>query len=184
MVAFDEQVVIKGFRRETDANGRPIATQDPQDYTVEFLAHFQPTLTVQRPHAYVLPAGAHALAERLRRHGIPLQRLPEDVELDIEYYQIVSLERSDRMYQEHRATRATVELRKERRTVRPGAVVVVPAPPLVNLIVHLLEPQSGDGFLAWDLFEPALTPDSEYPVWRIPARVDLPVEEMTNDRQW
>ena len=68
------------------------------------------------------------------------------------------------MYQGHHAQRATVELHTDRRTVPQGTTVVRLAQPLSTLIVQLLEPHAVDGFLAWDLFEPALTPDSEYPV--------------------
>ena len=175
MVAVKEKVVIKGFQRETSADGGRITTQEPQDYTVDFLTQFQPTLTVQRPYAYVLPATASTLAQRLQRHGVSLQRLTRDVELDLELYWIKSLQRSDRKYQGHFATHATVELRKERRTVQQGTVVVVLDSPLSHLIIQLLEPQASDGFLAWDLCEPALTADSEYPVWRVPAHVELPL---------
>ncbi|MCU0963215.1 MAG: hypothetical protein MUF48_24240, partial [Pirellulaceae bacterium] len=39
--------------------------------------------------------------------------------------------------------------------------------PLGNLIVHLLEPQAVDSFAAWDLFEPPLQADQDYPILRV-----------------
>lgn len=167
MVAEGEKVVIPGFNRVMDANGQMVTTDEPRDYTVESLADFRPTLSVRLPSAYVLLPAAAPLVERLRRHGVHMQQLTADEELDVESYQLQSLQRANNPYQGHRLTHAQVELRAGRRTAPRGAWIVPLAQPLSALIVQLLEPQSADGFLAWDVFSPPLAPDSEYPVWRV-----------------
>jgi dipeptidyl-peptidase 4 len=166
MAAQREKIVIPGFNRVMDANGQMVTTDEPRDYTVESLADFRPTLSVRRPSAYVLLPAAATLVERLRRHGVRLHQLAADEELDVESYQLQSLERASSPYQGHRLTHGQVELRAGRRTAPRGAWIVPLAQPSSALIVQLLEPQSADGFLAWDVFDPPLTANCEYPVWR------------------
>ena len=59
-----------------------------------------------------------------------------------------------------------VESSTQQRRVPQGTYVVRTNQPLSNLIVYLLEPASNDGLATWNLFQPELTQDSEYPVWR------------------
>lgn len=167
MVAQADQVVVRGFQRITDADGRRVTTEEPQDYTVDFLTDHRATATVQRPDAYVLAEGATAAADRLRRHGIRLEELSQDAEVDVEYYQILTLERAARAYQGHHAVRASVELRTARRKLPRGTLIVPLNQQLATLTVLLLEPQAVDGLLAWDLFEPPLNAGTEYPIWRL-----------------
>ncbi len=179
VTAVEEQVVIRGFKRDKNGDGRWITTKEPQDYRVDFETNFQPLLTVSRPYAYLLPASATVIAEKLRRHGIQVERLAEDVALEVEYYNLTAVQRAPRAYQGHLATRVDVERQTAHRPGHRGDHVIRCGQPLANLIVYLLEPQSADGLVAWNLFDPELVPASEYPIWRVPTPVALPLEQLT-----
>ena len=171
--------MIRGFKRDKNSDGRWITTKEPQDYRVDFETNFQPLLTVSRPYAYLLPASATVIAEKLRRHGIQVERLAEDVALEVEYYNLTAVQRAPRAYQGHLATRVDVERQTARRAGHRGDHIIRCGQPLANLIVYLLEPQSADGLVAWNLFDPELVPASEYPIWRVPTPVALPLDPVT-----
>lgn len=168
-------VTVRGYRRQQDQDGRWQNTDEPQDYQVAFLTDYQPTLSVSRPYAYVVPANATAILDRLRQHGIQLACLSREVTGDIESLTIESVQRAARAYQGHRATRVTVQPASGQRTVPQGSWVALSDQPLGVLLTYLLEPESADGFVNWDLWEPPLAASTEYPVWRIRAPVALPL---------
>ncbi len=76
-------------------------------------------------------------------------------------------------FQGHRPREAWGAWRKAMRTIPRGAAVVPVRQPLGRLIVVLLEPRSDDGFLAWNLFDPAIEESEVYPITRLP---ELPTE--------
>ena len=171
-----DPVTVRGYRRQQDEDGRWQNTDEPQDYQVAFLTDYQPTQSVHRPYAYVLPANATAIIDRLRQHGIQLGHLSRDLPVEIESLAIESVERASRAYQGHRATRVVVRPASDQRTVPQGSWVALTDQPLGVLLTYLLEPESTDGFVNWDLWEPPLAAQTEYPVWRIRAAVDLPLD--------
>lgn len=170
-----DPVTVRGYRRQQDQDGRWQNTDEPQDYQVAFLTDYQPTLSVPSPYAYVLPANATAIVDRLQQHGIQLGRLSRELSVEIESLTIESVQRATRPYQGHRATRVTVQPVTGQRTVPQGSWIALTDQPLGVLLTYLLEPESADGFVNWDLWEPPLAAQTEYPVWRIRAPVELPV---------
>ena len=93
--------------------------------------------------------------------------LSRDLPLDIETFAIESVQRSSQSYQGRRATRVEVRPVSDQRTVPQGSLVALTDQPLGVLLAYLLEPESTDGFVNWDLWEPPLAAQTEYPVWRI-----------------
>ena len=181
MTAMEDQVAVKGYKMPLGSRSRRATATDPEDYTVDYFALYRPTLQVQRPFAYLLPAEFSPIAGRLRMHGVQVERLSEDVTLDVEGYKITALERSQRTYQGHQLTKVSVEPFQDQRPIPAGSLVVHTGQQLSNLITVLLEPSSSDGFAAWNLFAPELTADGHYPVLRIPSPVQLPVTRLLID---
>ncbi len=84
-----------GLRRE-GGKRPPGPTDTPKDYTLQLVNDFEPAETVTRPYAYLVPAACREAVENLKRHGLELQELREDIELDVEVYKVDELERSPR----------------------------------------------------------------------------------------
>ena len=73
---------------EREENGRRVRTETPKDYPAEVLNDFAATETVVRPlPTCSRPASRDAVAT-LQRHGIDVQELREDIELDVERYRV------------------------------------------------------------------------------------------------
>jgi hypothetical protein len=158
---------VQGYRQVTDAEGRRTTTEAPHDYEVEFWTVFRPTTVVPRPHAYVIPLSCSGIVRRLAQHGIAVRQLEQDTELNVESYRITQIQRASESYQGHSMQQLTVTRQAERRPIEAGSWVVELRQPLNNLIVHLLEPQGVDSFAAWNLFEPELQAEQEYPILRV-----------------
>ena len=176
IAAFDGKVVIKGLKITKDEEGKTV--EQPQDYEVEHWARYVPTLEVQRPFAYLLPQAESRVADRLLMHGMNLYQLVADVQLPVEHYQVTSVERAKRSYQQHQT--ATVEVKKAEvnRTIPRGTYVIPTGQSLGNLVVYQLEPQSDDGLATWNFFDPDLTGGREFPVLRLPAPAKLKMQRV------
>jgi dipeptidyl aminopeptidase/acylaminoacyl peptidase len=175
------RVTIRGF----EGRGKDGAPPRPKDYAVTFLGHSEPTVSVRRAYAYLLPDAPPRVVELLQRHGIAVEELREDVELDLEAYRVDKVERSARPFQKHRLVTAQVTPRRRTRRVRAGTVLVRTGQRLGTLASYLLEPQAEDGLCTWGFFDAALRPGQDYPVLRLPAPTRVtsgPVRPLAEDR--
>lgn len=188
MAAAPEKTVAKGYVEETkDGHTRP--TSQTKDYEIELFTRFTPEASVNRPYAYVIPAVGEPNAstghttdpaawvtktkETLQRHGIKVDELREDIDLDITTYTISSLTRASRSFQNHELATVRVSSKQEPRRIHAGSLLIRTGQPLGSLAVCLLEPESADGLTTWNFFDPALAPDKEFPVLRIESSSTL-----------
>jgi hypothetical protein len=137
---------------------------------------FAPTLSVPTPYAYAFGRDvADSLLKRLAMHGILVEQLDEPLETSAATFTIDSTSVAARPFQNHRERRlygswgAPVG-----RTIPAGSYVVLSGQPLGILATYLLEPESDDGFVDWNVLDPWVTART-YPVVRIvqPIRARL-----------
>ena len=187
---FAEKFLVKGYdpprrpRVNTTDRAPGVRPEPPgvaKDYEVEFYGRFEPTASVQRPTAYLIPADQSNVIERLGLQGFQLERLTEDASLDVEVYRWKSLQTAARLFQKHRLATAEVTKRSETRTVAKGTYVVRTAQPMGTFLVYILEPESDDGFVTWNFFDDQFAPGTDYPILRIPAATPLPTERVVNE---
>ena len=69
-----------------DANG--VTARQPKVYEVLYMGGVRPKLSVNRCYAYLVPASLKAVVENLQRHGIAVEKLRQDVKLNVEVYRI------------------------------------------------------------------------------------------------
>jgi dipeptidyl aminopeptidase/acylaminoacyl peptidase len=171
MKPLPRRTTILGFE-EDRKDGRTVATKTPKDYTVEYLGVAEPTLTVRRPFAYLFPATCKNVIENLQRHGITVEELREDIELDLEIYRIDKI-RKQGVYQKRQLIEVDAASRKEARRMAAGTILVKTRQPLGTLTAYLLEPQAEDGLCAWSFFEEGIREGADYPVLRLVGETPL-----------
>ncbi len=172
--ALEEAAIVAYDRPSLQARripGRRLVT-----YRTLHYARFLPTVSVPRPYAYLLTA-TH-LAPKLRQHGIAVETLAQPLDLDVESYVVLGMEKTTspdiRTGWERFETVLTV--RKERRRVRfdAGTLVVRTGQRLGNLVVYLLEPESDDGLARWEFFDRDLVLGQPFPAHRVARPIALP----------
>jgi hypothetical protein len=126
-------------------------------------ASFESTESERVPTAYfVLPEQKLAI-ERLRAHGIFLERLTDPLTVPVEQFQIASTEVAPQAFENHQERTVTGKYTPIEGPVPAGAYRVSMNQPLARLAFYLLD--SNDGLLTWNVLDEAVK-QSQYPIWR------------------
>jgi dipeptidyl aminopeptidase/acylaminoacyl peptidase len=122
----------------------------------------------------------------LQRHGLEVQELREDNELDVERYRVDQVGKQEsRGWDRNDLLELRVSAAQESRRIPAGTLVVRTSQPLGTLAVYLLEPRSEDGLAAWKFFD-GLKTGGEFPVLRLPRAVAISTtdaEALAEDRR-
>ena len=131
--------------------GRPVTQQIPVYEETVALA------SAKRPRAYWIPAQWSEIAEKLKLHGIAVERIDAPREIEVEMYRLVDPVLEPKVF-EGLVNIKTVGVSTEKRRERFGAgsYRVSPDQPLGDLAMLLLEPLSPDSFLRWGYFHSIL----------------------------
>lgn len=171
-VSLPAKSVAKGFV-EVDVGGESRATEETRDYEVEVIDQFIGVESVDRPWAYILPGGRYEIAAALRRHGITVEEIREDLALDVTVYTFESVNQPDRAWQGHRMATVEVSASEQERQVESGALLVSADQQLGHLVVAMLEPHADDSLLAWNYFDDVLAPGAQYPIVRVASQLPI-----------
>jgi dipeptidyl aminopeptidase/acylaminoacyl peptidase len=183
-VSFGKPVTALGFVEERK-NGRTVATDKPHDYTVEYWGLCEPATSVERPYAYLFPASLTHAVENLQRHGIRVEELREDIELDLEVAKVTKVHRAKTAFQKHHLELLDATVRPETRRVEAGTILVRTGQALGTLAAYLLEPESEDGLATWNFFDDVVAEGKDFPVLRLPKELPItagPVRPLAEER--
>lgn len=134
---------------------------------------FDPTLSVNVRAGYVIFGDHPAVLELLAAHGIAVERLAGPRVTPLERFTIDSVIRAPRPFEGHREERVTGRWSTATESVPAGSYFIATDQPLGRLAVYLLEPESDDGLVTWNLF-PGLAAGSTYPVARVASGPGTP----------
>ncbi|RPD48694.1 hypothetical protein DNI29_08770 [Hymenobacter sediminis] len=155
-----ERFSFRGFEGKTkpsEVSGLPRLTYDrkaPYTKSIPYYNTFRPTVTVQRPVAYVIPQAWGEVVDRLRLSGVQLRQLPADTTISGEVYYIQDYKTSPRPYEGH-YLHSQVQVRPVRQSLPflRGDYVVTLSQPAARYLIETLEPQATDSFFAWGFFD-------------------------------
>jgi hypothetical protein len=176
---------VRGALRRDKKAGDVITSADikpvpyPSEYRLEeqvienWFPGVEPTLSVPRPLAYIIPAAHSDVIETLLRHGIELLFFSRDAAVDVEAYQTTAVEAAKYDY----LPPAKLEVRKKTRQaqIKRGDVYVSCAQAAANLIPCLLEPQSQYGLIRYWRYKLVPEMGDIFPFYRITKEQSLPI---------
>jgi hypothetical protein len=134
---------------------------------------FEATRSVRMPVGWLIPrphveTSAYAQAiERLRLHGVQVHKVTADAEVAVERFVIDTYTRSPKPFQNRYEARLTGRHETAKLSAQQGALYIPANQPLARLAFYLLEPESDDGLVTWNLIEANLTAGATYPVYRV-----------------
>jgi murein tripeptide amidase MpaA len=177
-----EKVTVRTFEADlvTDANGRrSYKKSDRQrDVTIPYYIDYYPTNSVSLPFAYLLTNRDPEIISLLRLHGIKVENLAKNSRIEVLRFEISELKGAARLNQGHYTNTIKGRYLKEIIDFPGGTIVVRTAQPLADLAAYLLEPQSNDGMLTWNLFDRYLVPQwgtgyNPFPVYKVMDKIEL-----------
>ncbi|MGB8957617.1 MAG: M14 family metallopeptidase [Candidatus Aminicenantales bacterium] len=184
------KVTILGYEMEAptapaEGGGGPFPRMRPTDrkkaYVMPYYADFVAKRTVRLPYAYLIPLAATDVPDKLRQHGISVERLTAPATLETEAFRLKEVKGAERLYQGHRTNSVKGEYAVEKREFPAGTYLVRTAQPLGRLAAYLLEPESDDGLLVWNYFDRDIVSQwgrgaQTYPVFKLYTPQNLAAE--------
>ncbi|GIV03139.1 MAG: hypothetical protein KatS3mg015_1969 [Fimbriimonadales bacterium] len=134
---------------------------------------FRSTLDRTAPEAWVLMPDQEAAAQLLARHGIVVERTLVEWTADGEWLSLTEIQRARNPFQGHRLVRLEGSWEKGSVRVPKGAFLIRSRQPLARLAFHMLEPESLDGLIAWEIV-PIADDAKTAPILRIAERPAVP----------
>ena len=134
---------------------------------------FVATRSIPLPKGWLIPktlAESPRLAaalERLRWHGIKIQEFANDQQLAVERFTIAELTKAPRPFQGHQEARLKGTFDRVQLTVDAGSLFVPANQPLARLAFYLIEPESDDGLVTWNVIDEGLAVGLTYPIYRV-----------------
>jgi dipeptidyl-peptidase-4 len=147
-------------------------TDRKKTYTMPYYADFVAKRSVRLPYAYLIPIVGTEIPDKLRQHGIAVERLTEAATLETEAFRLKEIKGAERLYQGHRTNTVKGEYAVEKREFPKGTYLVRTAQPLGRLAAYLLEAESDDGLLVWNYFDKDIVSQwgggaQVYPVYKL-----------------
>lgn len=105
------------------------------------------------PYAYVIDAAAHNVIVNLRTHGIVVERLTHETQLDAEQFEIREKTNAEKAFQGHHELTLNGKWKSRDLTFPAGTFLVRLNQPLARLAFYLLDPRSDDGLFNWNFFD-------------------------------
>lgn len=156
-------------------SGRDMNAMAPVNVPVPMKEYttFAVTRSLAMPKGWIIPKNSAdstrlaAALDRLRWHGIKIQEIAEDVQLAVERFTIEDITKQQRPFQGHMEARMKGTYANAQLTVGAGSLFVPANQPLARLAFYLIEPESDDGLVTWNILEDGLGAGQTYPIYRV-----------------
>lgn len=126
----------------------------PYKKMIKYWDHFEPTVVVEKPVAYIIPKAWEKVIGLLKVNNVQMKQLSADTKIEVEMYYIADLKTGTRPYEGH-YLHTNVKLEPKTQSVQfyAGDYVVYTNQPSNRYIVETLEPQAIDSFFNWNFFD-------------------------------
>jgi hypothetical protein len=162
-------LVFKGYEakfKPSEVSGLPRLWYDrnaPFEKTVPYLDFFTPSVSIEKPMAYIVPQAYQRVVERLRWNGVEMRELSADTTVEVALYRVKNFKSSANPYEGHHPN-GGVELETETQKVRyrKGDFWITLNQNANRYIVETLEPQGMDSYFYWNFFDGILNQKEGY----------------------
>ena len=155
--------VPRGFRRTG-----MMRTQSMPAYL-----RFEPVKTRTIPRAWLVPFGDTAAIALLRLHGIRVERPGTGMtSARVSRFIVDSLRAAPQEFQGHHEMRLSGSWRDTMEELPTDMLMVRGDQLQAVAALYLLDPESDDGLVTWNVFDRELAPGKAFPVWRMIAAPD------------
>jgi len=156
-------------------SGRDMLAMAPMavPVTMKDYGVFEATRSLAMPKGWLIPkalADSPRLAaalDRLRTHGIKTQEFGSDQQLAVERFSINEITKAPRPFQGHQEARMKGTYDRAQLSISAGSLYIPANQPLARLAFYLIEPESDDGLVTWNVIDEGLAVGQTYPIYRV-----------------
>ena len=167
------EIIFKGYAQDTtksEATGLPRMYYNhlkPYTKNVSFYNYYKPDIVVEKPLAYIIPAGWKDVIERLRLNSVALQKIKQDTTIFVSLYKIESYKSRTISYEKHHPN-GQVKISEKMDSIKflAGGWLINMNQPNNRYIIEMLEPTGDDGFFVWNFFDAILQQKEGYSDYR------------------
>jgi hypothetical protein len=94
--------------------------------------------------------------QHLRWHGVVIEEVTADAQVSVERFLISDVTRAPKPFQGHQEARLKGVFDKAQLSVRAGSLFIPASQSLARLAFYLLEPESDDGLVTWNILDEGL----------------------------
>jgi hypothetical protein len=105
-----------------------------------------------------------------------VQKVAAAAQIDVERFVVATVTKAERPFQGHHEARLTGKYAAAKLSAQEGALFIPASQPLARLAFYLLEPESDDGLVTWNLIETGVEPGVAYPIYRVMNQSGMKVE--------
>jgi hypothetical protein len=164
-------------------SGRDMLAMSPLAVPVSMKDYgvFEATRSRAMPKGWMIPKNSAdnprlaAALDRLRWHGIKIEEVAQGMQLAVERFTIGEMTKQPRAFQGHQEARLTGTFDRVIMTINPGSLFIPADQPLARLAFYLIEPESDDGFVTWNVIE-GLAAGQTYPIYRVTGATPIRVK--------
>ena len=155
-----EYIDFKGYDTSmtiSEVTGLPRYYYDhskPFEKQIKFYNSFVPSVSVQKPKAYIIPQGWHDVIDRLKLNAVIMQQLKKDTTIKADYYKVEDYKSSANAYEKHhRNYNIRLTVQSDSIHFLKGDYIIYTGQNSDRYIVETLEPLGDDSFFSWNFFD-------------------------------
>ena len=164
-----KEIDFKGFtalHKPSNVSGQQRLYYDrsePFEKKVKFYNDYEPSLTVKKPAAYIIPQGWWKVINILKANKVTMSQMDSNMDITVEVYKIEDYKTSPRAYEGHHLNnRVKVSTSTAVMHFRKGDYLIPMNQVANRYLVEVLEPQGDDSFFAWNFFDAILGQKEEF----------------------
>ncbi len=162
-------ISFKGFEAKSKMSGVSGQSRlyydrgSPYEKEIKLWDKYIPSLTVNKPVAYIIPQAWDKVVSLLALNGVEMKRLSADTNIDLEMYYISDYKSVKNPFEGHYIhSQVKLEPRQQKVKFYSGDYVVYTNQKQNRYIVETLEPQGVDSFFTWNFFDSVLGQKEHY----------------------
>ncbi|HYG50740.1 MAG TPA: M14 family zinc carboxypeptidase [Flavobacteriales bacterium] len=158
-----EKILFKGFEPYYETSNVTGNKQlyynrnKPATTEIPYYTHYEPTLTVKIPAAYIVPQSWKNVIKRLKANEVPMKELKNDTVITVEFYRAKKAAENSQLYEGHYYHGdVEVETVTGQKKFFKGDFIIACKNKYTRFLVEVLEPMATDSYFRWNYFDACL----------------------------
>lgn len=158
----------------------------PFEKKIKYFTTYRPTLSVEKPNYYILPAAWDEAVDRMKKNDVKMEKFPEDVRMLVDAYYLTKVSNPPAPYNGHFFhDTVEVELKPVEVQIYKDDYLIPLDQDKVDYIIECLEPKASDSFFRWNFFDDVLDRREYFSPWGFEENAQKYLDEHPGfEKEW